>query len=361
MAASFIAVLQNIIDPLPGCEIVIFVSSAVDKNLSSFGFQSSSVKKYQVVDVHGLQALKKSISNKFDGFDAVFTVFGPLYLPKKIPNHIVGFAQLWILYPDNEVSRSSSLKNRILLRLKFTAYWFFFRWSAARLVVELQHVKDRLVSFKSYPADRINVVNNCVSSLYFENSKWATISDLPAQDEGVIKIGYISRAYPHKNINFLLQVALEIEELNSIKVKFFVTLNEAEWMGLNYEFRSTIINVGPLSVAQCPTFYQAMNAVIFTSFLECFSATPIEALTMKRPLFASDRRFVRDCCAEHAVYFDPENAVQTAKAIHDWYTEIPEDERVRRVEAAYQHVLTLPNSQDRARGYIEIIKKQLEL
>lgn len=92
---------------------------AVNANLMAAGFSASGVEGYEVFDVHGLKAFKKKNRDKFTGFDLVFTIFGPLYLPRDVPNHIVGFAQAWIIYPNNEVNRLLSLKQALLLRLKF--------------------------------------------------------------------------------------------------------------------------------------------------------------------------------------------------------------------------------------------------
>ncbi|MEI2622722.1 MAG: hypothetical protein V9G23_01565 [Giesbergeria sp.] len=81
---------------------------------------------------------------------------------------------------------------------------------------------------------------------------------------------------------------------------------------------------------------------------------------MRRPLFVlNDRRFVRDCCGEHAVYIDPTDALQAAKAIEDWYSVLPEVERARRINSAYYYVLKLPDGKERAHGYMEIIRKEL--
>ena len=138
-----------------------------------------------------------------------------------------------------------------------------------------------------------------------------------------------------------------------------MTLDDEEAKSFSSEFHSEIFNVGSLSVTQCPTFYKAMDAVIFPSLLECFSATPLEAMVMRRPLFASDRGFVRDCCGKHAIYIDPMNARQAAKIICNWFTQTSSEFRSMHVDAAYQHVVSLPDSKDRASAYVDTINKQL--
>lgn len=359
VAASFIAELAKVFDRLLPSEVFVYVSSEVNAELISSGFNRDAIKNYFVFDVHGLDALKSVVARRFYGFDLVFSIFGPLYFLRIIPNHIVGFAQLWILYPENEASQNLPLNSRLLLKFKFFLQWFFFKCSAALLLVESQHVKDRLVAFKHYPAERIDVVNNCVSALYFDASTWSPLPTVAGLPSNVIKIGYVSRAYPHKNLKILLAVARELTQLSTLRFQLFVTLNEDEWASFSPEYRATITNIGPLAVTQCPTFYQAMDGVVFTSLLECFSATPLEAMVMRRPMFASNRGFVRDCCAEHAIYIDPVDAKDIAAMMHDWFACKSDQERAIHVEQAYRHVLGLPNSKDRALGYINIINQQL--
>src|SRR5690606_28113881 len=118
----------------------------------------------------------------------------------------------------------------------------------------------------------------------------------------VIRLGYLSRAYMHKNLQIILPVAKALDDMTNTRFEFFVTLNESEWNGFSKEYRDVVKNIGPLSVAQCPSFYNLMDGVVFFSLLECFSATPLEALVMRKPLFASNKDFVRDVCADHATY-----------------------------------------------------------
>lgn len=357
VAASFISELAGLRDKIKSIRLFIYASSEVDANLAASGFDRGSFENYFVFDVYGLGALKSSVGKRFVGFDAVFTVFGPLYLFRSIPNHIVGFAQSWIIYPNNEAINDLSVVGRVLLRFKFLVQWLFFRL-ADRLVVELPHVKNGLANVKSYPGDRIDVVPNCVSAIYFSKPLWAPMKQLSGLDADVVNIGIVSRDYPHKNINFLLDVSRELKFLGKKRYQFFVTLTQEEWSVRSEEFRNSLVNVGPLSVAECPTFYQAMDGVIFPSLLESFSATPLEAMVMKRPLFASDRGFVRDCCGDHAIYFDPLKPSQAAKLIDRWYCELSRSERDERINLAHAHVVNLPGSRHRALAYLDIIHKE---
>ena len=357
VATSVVSELPDIARLYPNLDFYVFASSSVDSNLRSIGFDFSRLKNYRVVDVTGLGALKSDVAKRFKGFDLVFTVFGPLYSFFELPNHIVGFAQPWIIYPDNEIARTLGLRKRIQTRFKYFVQWMFFR-RAARLVVELQHVQVRLEKLRSFPAERVDIVNNCVSSIYFDEGKWVPVQGFPPRVADEVRLGFVSRDYPHKNIDFLLELTKVLRRISRREYSFFVTLSDVEWNARSEEFRQTIRNVGSISVAQCPCFYREIDAVVFPSFLECFSATPLEAMVMKKPLFASNRGFVRDCCGTHASYFDPLDAEQAAKCIDDWFEKTSDEARAVQLESAYRHVLALPGSRQRAELYVQIIADQ---
>lgn len=357
VATSFLHELiksnSNILD-----HITVYASSEVHRNLINIEKNTTRLCNYQVLDVHGLQALNPKVARLFSGFDVVFTIFGPLYTINIIKNHILGFAQAWILQPKNEISKNFSLFEYIKTRIAFEIKWWFFTRSATRLIVELPHVKDKLVRLRHFPAERIDIVENCFSSLYLQKNQWIELSSPIESESGEIRIGYISRAYPHKNLDILLPVAEYLKKHSSLKFKFYVTLTDAEWKKFPYAYRLNINNVGPLSVAECPSFYQAMDGIIFSSLLECFSATPLEALVMRKPLFASDRDFVRDICKQHAIYFDPLDAKDIALKILHWFESTPKFTRDEFIENAYCYVLSLSTAKDRAKRYIEIIQRQ---
>jgi len=340
-------------------KVVVFVSTAVDCALKAQGFDASQIPEYVVFDVFGIRAFFPKVSKLFVGYDLVFTIFGPLYLSRRVPNHVVGFAQLWILCPENEISTAAGRYAQLRTSLLYKIKWLFFKNLSSRLVVELPHVKSKLVARKGYPDARIDVAFNCVSALYFDRARWAPVNIPPRNAKRVIRIGYPARAYPHKNLKIILDVARILKKLSDVDFQFYVTLQNSEWAEFSSEYRAVINNVGELAPAQCPAFYEAMDGVLFVSLLECFSATPLEAMVMRRPLFASDREFVRDCCGAHAVYVNPLDPQIIAKAIFEWFFMVSEETRRRRIEDAYAYLNSLPGSRDRAAAYIKIIQNQL--
>src|SRR5690606_18191625 len=145
------------------------ISSTVERNLDMSLLRSAGHLTHEIVDVNGLDPWNRAARRKMDTFDSVFTIFGPLYRWSPPFRSIVGFAQPWIIYPQNECYDRLPLLQRLKTRLKFWAHAQFFK-RADVLVVELDHVKEGLVRELGIAPERIHVVRNCLSALYLDET-----------------------------------------------------------------------------------------------------------------------------------------------------------------------------------------------
>lgn len=335
--------------------IVVWASSEVHANLRNMGCDPTTLPSYEVQNSYGLKLLLSPLAFKIQEFNAVATIFGPLYVWSLRGLNIMGFAQAWILYGDNDAYRLLSIWSSIKIKLKYFVQSIFFR-RADRLVVELEHVRRGLLNKNMGTQSTIDVVRNCLSSIYTNPSIWQRL-DVPYSDVS-IKLGFVGRNYVHKNTHIFPEVVHALQRLHGISACIYVTFTDEEWHLCDDVFRASVINVGPLFVAQCPTFYSHMDAVIFPSLLECFSATPLEAMAMKKPLFASDRPFNRDVCHEHAHYFDPLSPESAANAIARVFKHGgPNPEALK---AAREHALNFSNPKERAEKYLAILMQCLQ-
>ena len=330
--------------------LVVWASDVVDANLRQLGYDLSALPAYEVVNSFGLNLLRSSLARRIKDFDAVLTVFGPLYLWKRKAVNITGFAQPWIIRPDNEVYRALGWPQRLVSRLKFGLQATFFR-RADILLVELDHVRQGLLRIGIGSASSIRVVRNCLSSLYLAPDSWQPTSVVDTGSE--VRLGFVGRNYAHKNTRIFPKLIEILRRDHGINASIHVTFSDGEWGACDHAFRSVVSNVGPLLVAQCPDFYRKMDVVVFPSLLECFSATPLEALVMERPLFASDRPFNRDVCAEHAHYFDPMDPADAAAKIAAYLRD--NNRETTKLKAAREHALSFSNAADRARQYLAIL------
>ena len=336
------------------CEIpeslVIWVSSEVDRNLRDLGYDLSRLPSYEVIDSYGLGFILSPQAKLLRSFDRVLTIFGPLYTLRKGFYSIVGFAQAWIIYPNNCLTKKMSVLGRLKTKIKYFFQSLFFSRSDF-LIAELEHVAKGLVNKKISTVDNVSVVRNCISSIYFKPQDWAPVSIF--ERGGAFKIGFLGRNYLHKNTIIIPLIKRILSEKHNLDVSFYVTFNSAEWDSCSEEFKSSVINVGSLSIAQCPSFYTAMDAIIFPSLLECFSATPIESMIMQKPLFVSDMPFNRDVCSSFAHYFDPLDANSAADSIAGYISYLKNMSFVDlNLSRARDHALNFSNAKERAEKYM---------
>ncbi|MBA3056444.1 MAG: glycosyltransferase family 4 protein [Gammaproteobacteria bacterium] len=355
-----VAVATSVIDCLSrmdhgGLALSVLLSTPVERNLRDLGTDLGAFERSETCDFRGIPALWQGLDQHFEGFDLVFTVFGPAYFARRNTRHLFGFAQPNILYPDNPVAAAQPALSRWRTLLKFELQaWFFSRADA--FVVELEHVKAGLMKRRLFQYKPVDVVYSSVHSVFSKPDKWAAL-DIPAQP-GRLKLGLISRNYPHKNLAILPEVKRLLKATHGRDVDIYVTFPPEEWEACDSRFRENIVNVGALSLSQCPTFYEAMDGVVFPSLLECFSAVPIETMMVGRPLFASNLSFIRDVCGDDCQYVEPQDAADIARVI-DTYFQRPAKERQALCDAARAHVLRYPGPEERAASYLNLVRQAL--
>ena len=76
---------------------------------------------------------------------------------------------------------------------------------------------------------------------------------------------------------------------------------------------------------------------------------------MEKPLFASDRGFIRDVCGDYAWYFYPENPVEAANLISTYINKHMGHDG-EHLAAARQHVIQFSNARQRAVDYLRLMQ-----
>ena len=329
----------------------IWVSSEIHEALKLRGIELLDYEFISVMDCNFKSVLSLKHTLKLLKFKKVFVVFGPLYsflYPKKT---VVGFAQPWIVYPDNEVYRSYSLLDKLSTKLKYKIQKYFYLKSS-EFIVELPHVKEQLAFLHGVCRSKIHVVNNCLSDVFFDESKWESIH-FPVES-GNFKVGFLGRNYSHKNVKYILSVKDYLFECFGEDIDIYVTFTDVEFHSCSKHFQQSVQNLGSLSANQCPTFFKFIDLLVFPSLLECFSATPIEAMFMKTPLVVSDRVFNKDVCSDFAFYINPEIPSECALIIKESFIDNPIDNEIELQNAKrHSHKFSQPNR--RAEQYIEIL------
>lgn len=348
VASSFIHELSLL---NPSSDISVLVSSVVDKNIQQKSTATSVFSSYKVIDFYGLSSIWGGVGKQFEAYDLIFTVFGPAYFLFSSKKHVFGFAQPWIVYPRNPVSKGMSFLPRMKTRLKFLLQSLFFS-RADELVVELDHVKEGLKAYPYLKTVPTHIVHSTVDSIFYTPDLWQGV-DFPSSSSN-IKLGLIARNYPHKNLQCLPLVKEILQRDYGLSVNFYVTFPEPEWDECSEGFRAEVHNIGALKLDQCPSFYSQIDGVIFPSLLECFSATPLESMAMEKPIFASDLPFIKDCCHDYANYFDPLNPADIARVVAGYFLE-PGAGKEAKLAEAKTYSDSFSSAKGRAESYLKIL------
>tara|TARA_B110000008_G_scaffold36588_1_gene33047 strand:- start:16820 stop:17935 length:1116 start_codon:yes stop_codon:yes gene_type:complete len=353
VAASFIKELTGF--NLKSDFIHILVSTTVDQNLNSINFDKSNFKTYEVYDSGGLVKSIFNLHKKLREFDIVFSVFGAIYVLPKLKFHIVGFADPWVVYSKNEIYQNYSIKNKFFVNFKTLIKKYFFS-SYSHLIVELPHVKEALKNNKLLSKQKISVIGNTISAIYFNPKEWRPI-DFDFKLNSDLVLGYLGRAYDHKNLKILIDVDEILQRQYNLTCNFIFTLTNDEMEMNQFTEKDNFISVGTININQCPSFYQNIDALIFPSLLECFSVTPLEAMIMKKQVIASDRTFIKDVCLDYAFYFNPMDSQSIANEINQYYLNKSND--FLKIEKAYEHAMSFSSARYRAEKYLEVIKNTI--
>ncbi|QRG82646.1 glycosyltransferase [Vibrio diabolicus] len=344
VAASFIDELSKV-RLHDQVELTVLCSSKVNENLSSTT-DIGAFDSFKVIDIYGYKSPNKEVLSLFLGFHTVFTVFGPIYFQLDCNHHVCGFAQPWICFGNNKTFGLLPVKERLLSKLKFFLQKVYFR-KADSLVVETISVKESLHN-KSIYNKPIYVVDNCVSSTL---PKLELVDAINEKRE--ITLGFIGRPYAHKNLKILNEVSDLLEKISNTKYRFLFTLNEGEMKSLGFDTRENFSTLGALSIEECSRFYESIDGLIFPSLLECFSASPLEAMHFGKPVFCSNLDFVSSICKDNVFYFDPWDALSIANTVELGFSDLKVLNE--KVEQAHEYVSGLPTAKDRSNSYISII------
>ncbi|WP_373288758.1 glycosyltransferase [Ornithinimicrobium pekingense] len=258
----------------------------------------------------------------------------------------MGFADVTLIYPWPPQLPRRSVKQRIREPLA----WGSFR-KADHLVVETEAVKERLAS-RGIQTSRVSVVPNTCHSVF------RAVPPGPRHPLGnEVTLLYVSRAYPHKNHDFLGEVLERLHTRHAMRAKVLVTLTPEEFNSRTTKFHRYALNLGPQTVSQLPALYASVDAAIFPSLLECFSATPLEAMATGTPLLASDHDFNRTVCGEAATYFDSQNPEVAAWQIREALDE--SKTLMQRAVRGLEQMTSWPDSLTRTTAYLSLIEKAL--
>lgn len=129
---------------------------------------------------------------------------------------------------------------------------------------------------------------------------------------------YIGNAYPHKNLEGLLEVFERLYKYNKDlrlvlvgKEDYFYTqikkLAKEKGMWNENENKSPVIFTGYVSDTDLEVLFRKALVYVFPSFYEGFGLPPLEAMAKECAVVSSNKASLPEVLGEAAIYFDPYN------------------------------------------------------
>ncbi|MEP7162656.1 MAG: glycosyltransferase family 1 protein [Candidatus Moraniibacteriota bacterium] len=202
--------------------------------------------------------------------------------------------------------------------MKYWAYRFVIRSAIerARTIFTVSHFTLEDIQ-KHYPCSREKLFLTYESADPFcryvrdqeKRELFSSLHLLSTEDEKDLAIRpyalYVGNAYPHKNLESLLDVAHAFPELVFVLVGkedyFYRALQEK----VSHEKLSNILFAGFVPDSLLSALYEKARVYLFPSLYEGFGLPALEAAAHGLPVLAADRGSLREIMGEGALYFDP--------------------------------------------------------
>ena len=285
--------------------------------------------------------------------DTVFTLFGPFLLLNRNVRHISGFADGWaymdLSHMANQLRFFEIFKNFLIARIKL--YILFL--TANEIIVETCAAKNDIMRISSRL--KIHVVQNSIHQ-YFLNH---TFGNVLYESEIDLKFIYVAANHPHKNFDFIKKLA-NIIEAESLNWKIYLTLNECDFTQLFGSNNSVVKNLGYKRIEELGNEYRRIDAVIFPSLLETFSASFLEAWFFEKPIFVCDYKFMHNILGKKADFLNTNVSDRTILQIIKVMSNYKK-KRIWKEKLLYRRDYVLKNHMpsDRFKAYLRIINENL--
>ncbi|MDR8390258.1 glycosyltransferase [Aliifodinibius sp. S!AR15-10] len=253
------------------------------------------------------------------------------------------------LYPESPYFQKIPFEKKIYWELKKRFDLSFYKKSDA-IVVQTDDVKERVK--KLLPKARVFTVSNTVNGAFLDPKCKAR--KLLEREENEVRLLTVSANYPHKNLEIIKSVLDELFYDDVYNIRFVLTLPEKVFEAnfAEQKYQENIINVGPVHIDECPSLYGECDVMFLPTLLECFSASYVEAMAMKKPILTSDLGFAHTICKEAARYFDPVDGRDIANKIMELVnTPSLQDKLIQRGTSIYNSINT---PRERALSFLKI-------
>ena len=226
-------------------------------------------------------------------------------------------------------SRASTL-NPVLYKLKLLGYKFIIKQAvkrAEKIITVSKFTKRDLLKQYNLKEEKIEIVYEGVGAKIL-GSRSNILEKLEIEDHYLL---YVGAAYPHKNLEKLIEAFSILQERNKHlqlvlvgRKDFFYQRLEKEVLK-RYSYSQSalgatsignkIIFAGYLSDKELGELYQRALIYVFPSLMEGFGLPPLEAMSYGVPVAAAQASCLPEVLDKAAVFFNPNDVNNMVKII----------------------------------------------
>jgi glycosyltransferase involved in cell wall biosynthesis len=206
-------------------------------------------------------------------------------------------------------------KNWLVFTFKREVYRHVNKYAARKsvnLITPSQFVKEDVMQFTGVPASKITVTHEAADLI---KDKPEAVPDL----SGKQFIMYVGRPLEHKNLPRLIDAFVELQsshpELRLVLAGKKDDLYERIADDVRRRDIKNVVFTGFVSEGQLRWLYQQTACYVFPSLSEGFGLPSIEAMLHGAPVAASNATCLPEVNRDGAVYFDPDDVADMARAI----------------------------------------------
>ncbi|MFA5994967.1 MAG: glycosyltransferase family 1 protein [Patescibacteria group bacterium] len=230
----------------------------------------------------------------------------------------------------------------VTYRLKQFAYHRVIAHAARRakkIITVSEYSKQDMMDYFKLPAERIMVTYEAVDA-FVETTKLTARDILKQYQITQPYLLYIGNAYPHKNLEIILNMMKELKQQNRLFFKmvfvgkedyFYQRLKQQVW-AMNLD-KHTVFT-GFIPDAELPSLYRSALAYIFPSKYEGFGLPPLEAMYYGTPVLSSQASCLPEILGDAALYFNFKDINVIIKHIFSLQSNITKTDLRQRLIAA---------------------------